>query len=213
MNKKKQDLTREEKLELENQALDALLQYGVKFTIPLRLQPVSAPRLIQFWNRHFSTHAIRWRDRRIPKDWNVTIVGVKDIDTDEDVPTYMRNFHLKPLYLGTIDMIQKIKLDIDFDEKRISENASVESEKLLNNIPTMAKIVAVALLNCSDAADPLNDKVPELQRFMMSHLTVGRLQKLSLIIDQMRNKAGFVNSIRLIFQQEDLTAPKADRIE
>lgn len=207
------DLTRDEKIELENQAIESLLQYGVKFSVPLKIKPRGIPKLIELWNRLFPSLECHWKDRRIPQEWDVEKIDVLDIYTNKKIPSYMRVFTIKPLYLGTIDMIQKIKLDISFDEKKIQENTSVESEKLMDNISTMAKMVSVAVLNCSEVSVRGSREVLQLQKFFMNHLTVNRLQKLSLIVDQMRNKAGFISSIRLMLKQETQTAPKADRVE
>mgnify|MGYP000208280783 CR=1 FL=1 len=38
------DLTKEERLELEEKAIEALLQLGVKFSVPLKIYPVKPPK-------------------------------------------------------------------------------------------------------------------------------------------------------------------------
>lgn len=35
------ELTREERLDIEEQAIQALLQHGVKFSVPLKIEPVN----------------------------------------------------------------------------------------------------------------------------------------------------------------------------
>ena len=67
LDQEKKELTKEERLELENQAIETLLQYGAKFSVPLKIFPRTAPKLIQWWNKHFPKLAIRWTDKRVPK--------------------------------------------------------------------------------------------------------------------------------------------------
>ena len=56
--------------------------------------------------------------------------------------------------------------------------------------------------------------VKELSQFFMEHLTVARLQKLTAIISQMMNPAGFISSIRLIREVGTTKPnPEAERIE
>lgn len=212
-NKELSELSREERLDIEEQAIQALLQYGVKFSVPLKIEPVAIPKRILWWNRHFPKFAKSWRDKRIPEDWNVEIVEIPDIILGRTKEVYMRHFHVKPLYLGTIDFIRMLSIEMEYNEQSIQENPAVESENLGKYTSLMAKIVAVATLNCCEISDPLYKEVKSLQKFFKNHLTVMRLQKLCLTINQMSNKAGFTSSIRLILQVETETKPKADRIE
>lgn len=48
-----QELTREERLEIEEKAIQALIDMGVKFNVPLKINPVNQPKRIAWWNRHF----------------------------------------------------------------------------------------------------------------------------------------------------------------
>jgi hypothetical protein len=213
LDQEKKELTKEERLELENQAIETLLQYGAKFSVPLKIFPRTAPKLIQWWNKHFPKLAIRWTDKRVPKKWLVEKEDVSDLMTGTTTELYMRRFHIRPLYLGTIDMIRSLELEIEFNEDAIQKNPSQESEKLFKYNKLMAKIVAVATLNISDVADPLNNEVKDLAKFFYTHLTSARLQRLCMIIDQLKNRGGFTNSIRLILQVPATTIPKADRVE
>jgi hypothetical protein len=208
-----QELTKEQKLELEEKAIETLLQYGAKFNVPLKIYPKSAPKRIQWWNKHFPKLAIRWKDSRVDPNWNVDIETVTDISTGGNKDVYMRHFVIRPLYLGTIDFIRALELEIKFDENAIQKEPVAQSEKLFKYTKTMAKIVAVAILNVCDITDPYNDDVPDLQKFLYTHLTCARLQKLCMIIDQLKDRASFTNSIRLILQVEVMTTPKADRVE
>ena len=213
LDQEKKELTKEERMELENQAIETLLQYGAKFSVPLKILPRTAPKLIQWWNKHFPKLSIKWIDKRVPKKWFVEKEDVSDLMTGTTTELYMRRFHIRPLYLGTIDMLRSLELEIKFDEDAIQKNPAQESEKLFKYNKLMAKIVAVATLNISDVADPLNKEVKDLTKFFYTHLTNARLQRLCMIIDQLKNRGGFTNSIRLMLQVEATTMPKADRVE
>ena len=213
LDQEKKELTKEERLELENQAIETFLQYGAKFTVPLKIFRRAAPNCTKGRNKHFPKLAIRWTDKRVPKKWLVEKEDVSDLMTGTTTELYMRRFHIRPLYLGTIDMIRSLELEIEFNEDAIQKNPSQESEKLFKYNKLMAKIVAVATLNISDVADPLNNEVKDLAKFFYTHLTSARLQRLCMIIDQLKNRGGFTNSIRLILQVPATTIPKADRVE
>ena len=208
------DLTREERLEMEEKAIQALIQYGVKFSVPLKIKPKKAPKRIQLWNKHFPKYPKYWRDKRIPADWDVEISDVLDLSSDTSTEVYMRHFHIKPLYLGTIDYIRMLSIEMEYNEENIQEMPLQESSKMMKYTPLMAKIVAVATLNCCSITDPLHKDVKTLAKFYREHLTAGRLFSLCQVINQMSNRAGFINSIRLILQVDTTTTkPKADRIE
>ena len=72
------DLTREEQLEIEEKAIQALLDMGAKFSVPLKINPVNPPKRIVWWNKHFPNHVKVWRDRRLPKGWDVSLSEVPD---------------------------------------------------------------------------------------------------------------------------------------
>lgn len=206
------ELTREERLDIEEQAIQALLQHGVKFSVPLKIEPVKPPKWILLWNKYFPSRVKVWRDKRIPKDWNVEVMEIADINLGKTRDVYMRNFHIKPLYLGTIDALRRLYLEIEYNEDAIQEQPAAESKKLFKYTSLMAEIAAVATLNSGVIADPLDKQTKGLKQFFMEHLTVARLQKMAGVINQMRNPAGFTASIRLI-QEVGTTKPRADRIE
>lgn len=207
------NLSKEERLELEEQAIQALLQYGVKFSVPLKFEPRKAPKRILLWNKYFPKWAKAWRDERIPTDWNVETVEIADINLGQTKEVYMRNFHIKPLYLGTIDFIRMLSIEIEYNEAELQENPMQESGKMMKYIPLMSKIIAVAALNCCEITDPMYKETKPLAKFFRNHLTGMRLQKLCQIISQMSDKGGFTNSIRLIQQVEATTQPRASRVE
>ena len=209
------ELTREERLNVEEKAIQALLDMGCKFSVPLHINPVNPPKYIGWWNTHFPNHVKVWRDKRIPKGWNVTIEDVPDADKGVMKRVYVRNFNVKPLYLGTIDYLRKLYIGIEYDEEKIQDQPIQETKKLFKYIPLMAEIAAVAVINNPTIADPLNKEVAELKKFFMEHLTVPRLKRLADVISQMMNAGGFTSSIRSIREigTTKPTQPRADRIE
>ena len=202
------DLTREEQLEIEEKAIQALLDMGAKFSVPLKINPVNPPKRIVWWNKHFPNHVKVWRDRRLPKGWDVSLSEVPDANLGKLGKVYMRNFHIKPLYLGTIDALRKLYIQIEYDEQAIQDQPIQESKKLFKYIPVMAEIAAVAVLNNPTIANPLSKEVKELKAFFIEHLTVAKLQRLAAIISQMMNAGGFTSSIRSIREIGVNTKPK-----
>lgn len=209
------EFTREEKLELEEKALEALLQMGVKFSVPLKIAPKKQKRWILRWNLKHPDRLIIRRDRRIPKGWDVSVVSVPDDQNLEGMKdVYMRNFHIKPLYLGTINMIRQLIISIEYNEDVIQDKPIEESDRLMQYIPLMAKVAAIAIINDHKLTERKTRKeVEELQDFLESHLTVNRLQKLCSVISQMSNRSGFTNSIRSMLQVEAPTKPRTNRVE
>lgn len=208
------ELTREQQLELEEKAIQALLQMGVKFNVPLKIEPAKPSKWFNLKKRLFPKRTKIWRDKRIPKAWDVELTEIPDIETGAMKEVYMRQFHVKPLYLGTIDRLRQLYIEIDYNEDTIQEKPTEESKRLFKYVGLMAKIAAVAVVNDPTVADTKSHEVKELTQFFLSHLTVGRLQKLTQVIAQMLNPAGFTSSIRLI-REVGTTRPKTEneRIE
>lgn len=202
-----EELTREQQLELEEKAINALIEMGVKFSVPLKINPVNPPKRILWWNKHFPNHVKVWRDKRIPKDWNVSVESLPDPELGKMKDVYVRNFVIKPLYLGTIDCLRKLYLQIEFDEELIQDQPIQETKKLFKYIPLVAKIAAVAVLNNPTVADTDSKEVKALSKFFVEHLNVTRLKRLADVISQMMNAGGFTSSIRSI-REIGTTKPK-----
>jgi hypothetical protein len=202
-----EELTREQQLELEEKAINALIEMGVKFSVPLKINPVNPPKRILWWNKHFPNHVKVWRDKRIPKDWNVSVESLPDPELGRMKDVYVRNFVIKPLYLGTIDCLRKLYLQIEFDEELIQDQPIQETKKLFKYIPLVAKIAAVAVLNNPTVADTDSKEVKALSKFFVEHLNVSRLKRLADVISQMMNAGGFTSSIRSI-REIGTTKPK-----
>lgn len=192
------ELTREERLEIEERAIQALIDMGVKFSVPLKITPGKPPKRILWWNKHFPGRTVIWRDKQIPKDWNVTTDEIPDANLGKLQTIYQRHFIIKPLFLGTIDYLRKLYLNIEYDEQTIQEQPIQESKKLFKYIPLVAEIAAVAVINDPCIKDPNDKRVKELKQFFIENLSVKRLEKLCLVISQMMNAGGFTSSIRSI---------------
>lgn len=213
-NQEQEELTREQRLELEEKALQALLNMGCKFSVPLKIYPVKPSKWFNLRKRIFPKCNKVWHDKRIPKYWDVSIVEVPDVESERMKEVYMRHFSIKPLYLGTIDRLRQMYIGIEYDEKTIQEQPIQESKRLFKYTRQMAEIAAVAVINNPCVADKGDKSVKELTKFFMEHLTVARLQKLTAIISQMMNPAGFISSIRLIREVGTTKPnPEAQRIE
>lgn len=212
MESEERELTREERLEIEEQAIQALLQYGVKFSVPLKIVFKKPTKAVQLLNKLFPSKTSIQKGKRIPKEWNVEITEIPDVNLGVNRSVFMRHFHIKPLYLGTIDTLRKKYLEIEFNEDAIQDNPVSESKELFKYIPLMAEIAAIATINSGEIVDPLNKETKALKQFFIEHLTVDRLQKLTGVISQMMNPAGFTNSIRSI-REVGTTKPRANRVE
>lgn len=204
------ELTREQKLEIEEKAIMALIEMGAKFSVSLNIYPVNPPKWVRMWNRLFPNNLKVWRDRRIPKAWDVSTIEIPDANMGSLRKIYVRNFHIKPLYLGTIDAIRRLYIEIEYNEEAIQNEPIQESEKLFRYVSVMAEIAAVAVLNESSISDPLSRSVKELKDFFIDNLTVDRLQKMTSVISQMMNPGGFTSSIRLI-KEMGITQPKPNK--
>lgn len=187
---------------------------GAKFTVPLKINPVKPSKWFNLKKRLFPKRNVVWRDKQIPKDWDVTLTEIPDVDTGTMKEVYVRNFHIKPLYLGTIDRLRQLYMLMEYNEDVVQAQPIQESKRLFKYIPQMAEIAAVAVINDPIVADLKNKSVRDLKQFFMEHLTVARLQKLAEVINQMMNPAGFTSSIRLI-REMGTTRPKTEneRIE
>lgn len=213
-NQEQKELTREQRLEIEENALQALLNMGCKFSVPLKIYPVKPSKWFNIRKRLFPKCTKVWHDKRIPKGWDVSIEEIPDVETERMKEVYMRHFKVKPLYLGTIDRLRQMYIGIEYDEKTIQEQPIQESKRLFKYIKQMAEIAAVAVINNPSVANKEDKAVKKLSKFFMEHLTVARLQKLTAIISQMMNPAGFTSSIRLIREVGTTKPnPKAERIE
>ncbi|MGV8135920.1 MAG: hypothetical protein AB2L20_11955 [Mangrovibacterium sp.] len=201
------ELTEDQKKEIEIKAIEALLQTGFEFEIPLKIKPKNPSRLALVWCKILHR---QWRDKRIPKDWDVSTTVTQNLRTGEDVTIYVRNIVIPPLFLGTIDAIRKLRIGIEFDEKRVQEAPIAESNRLYQYIPEMAEICAVATLNKGVSTENernIKTKTKELKLFYLNHLTSSNLFKLANVVNQMSDPANFTASIRSIQETPSPTKP------
>lgn len=208
MEEQNKDLTREQRLEIEEKAIQALIEMGVKFSVPLKIKPKSPPKWVLLWNRLFPNHTRVWRDGRLPKDWEISVEELPDATLRKTVKTYTRDFVIKPLYLGTIDYLRRLYIQIEYDEQKIQDEPIQESKRLFKYIHLMAEIASVAVINDPSLTNPNNKELKTLKAFFVNHLTVQRLEKLCAVISQMMDARGFTSSIRFI-KEVGTTKPKA----
>ena len=207
----KNELSREEKLQLEQQAIHALLDLGAKFSVQLKEKPQQVNSFVAFYNKSIKKKPLTIKKHKFPKDWDVTIEEKPHANISKMEKVYMRNFYIQPLYLGTIDYLRKLYISIEFEEGKFNESPLSESKKYFKYIGLMAEIAAVAVINNSSLKKETK-QIRELKQFFIEHLTVPTLQRLVNIINQMMNPGGFTNSIRLI-SEIGVTQPKANLIE
>lgn len=121
-----------------------------------------------------------------------------------------RTFHIKQLYLGTMDLVSETFAKMEIDEVKISEDPIAEGRRLEHLYAReMARIVALAVLNGKW-------KIRFFARFYTSYflwrINPTKLYQLAMIINTLSNTPDFVNSIRLLSIVRT-APPKADRIE
>lgn len=192
---------------MEQRAIETLLHMGAKLNVPLKIGPRKMPRFYRWWNRHFPNRAKIWRDKRIPKGWDVTIESQMDQTTQKLESVYVRHFHIKPLYLGTIDALRRLYLTIAYNEEAFDKAPWRESQQYFRYIDTVCEIAAIAVLNSCEVTNTAGKEVRSLKIFFKEHLTVARLRRLAEVISQMMNPVGFTASIRLI-REIGTTQPK-----
>ncbi|MCZ2480005.1 hypothetical protein [Aquirufa nivalisilvae] len=110
-----------------------------------------------------------------------------------------RTWVINQPFLGTLDYLSSIFIQMDFSEERIKENALNESKRLAAiNTFRCAKIIAIAILN-----DKIRIKLFSniLARYFLWRITPSKLFQLALMINTMSNVADFTNSIRLMSVQ------------
>lgn len=112
-------------------------------------------------------------------------------------------FHIKEPYLYTLDRLSDISIQMGFDEELLQKNIGSETKLLTKRAAKLAaKYTAYAILQ-----KRINISI--LGRFLtiwLYHkLKPSILLNLTLIITQISNMAGFINSIRLIEVQRKAT--------
>lgn len=124
-------------------------------------------------------------------------------------------FTIRQLYLGTIDYLSDLYLQIDIDEERIKEDPQKEARRLSGQYAKlMARVVAIALLN-SYLGIKLFSRI--LSSYLLWKINPQRLFELTIAIKTLSNPADFIASIRSLslvrttIPREE--QPETDRIE
>lgn len=202
-------LSRRKRLEIEQQAIDALLNMGVRFRVPIKLE---IPKPKKRFGR-IVPYEIK-KDKRIPAKWEVTIEEIPDVESNSMKKVYMRHFQIKPLVLGAIDRIRSIYINIEYDIEKLENDPINESQRLFNYIDDMTEIVAVAIYNDREhSVDLNNQEVKELADFIKWNVTSKQLLKIVTIINQLIDPQNFTLSIRLLQGIQSSTAKLKDNPE
>jgi hypothetical protein len=106
-----------------------------------------------------------------------------------------RKFIIRQPYLGTLDLLSREFLQIEFDEQKLQADGLSESKKLASKASkVLANILAISVLSSSWKIWLF---LPLLSKYFLWRVTPSKMLELSLIINYMMNLEGFINSIRL----------------
>lgn len=121
-----------------------------------------------------------------------------------------RKWIISQPYLGTMDHLTDLFLQMNFDEELIRIDPMQEGRQLAyKNSRIMAKVVAISVLNSYWGIKLFSGL---LARYFAWKITPSKLFQLAMIINTITNVGDFTNSIRLLSLVRT-TAPKADLIE
>lgn len=129
-----------------------------------------------------------------------------------------KTFIIRQSFLSTLYKLSSLFLSIPVDEEKLSSEGWLEESKsMYQYAPTLAKIVAVAIINRGMSAYPgsirwaiTRLRIWWLSKYIMNNITPDVLANASnLIIYKMNNLVDFMISIRLMSGVR-ITAPKKD---
>lgn len=107
-----------------------------------------------------------------------------------------RSYTISQSYLGTLLEISRLSLTLDYDERKLSEQAIQESKQLaVKHCRTVAAIAAIAILNSKWRIRFFRRS---LARYLLWGMTPESLLNLALVVMKMNNIPDFINSIRLM---------------
>jgi hypothetical protein len=121
-----------------------------------------------------------------------------------------REWVIKQPYLGTLDHISSVSINMKIDESLIQENPLLESKIIaLENAKHASKVVAIAVINNYNGIKLFSGL---LARYFMWRLTPSKLLQIALLIQSISNFSDFTNSIRLMTASRT-TKPREDLVE
>lgn len=107
-----------------------------------------------------------------------------------------RTFEIKQPFLGTLDAMSRVSIDLAISEEAIDANPLQESKRLSSqNARKCARIIAMAILN---GYWRIKLFAPFLATYLFWRLTPEKLIQLTLMINRISNLGDFINSIRLM---------------
>ena len=117
-----------------------------------------------------------------------------------------RGFTIYQPYLGTLDLLSREFLKIEFDEEKLQTDGLSESKRLGSKAAkVLADILAIAVLS-----DKWKIRLfkKALSSYFLWRVTPSKMLELSMIINIMMNLEGFINSIRLNAIHKTANPPK-----
>jgi len=129
----------------------------------------------------------------------LTEAAVSDAVTEKPIKMICagKEFLIHPPTLGKMQILSKLYLELDIDEKNLEEEPHLEAMRICEaNTDTVSKIMAVAVHN--DKNDLLDDnKINETAEFFKWNSNPADFGKAILSILTQVNYVNFMNSIRL----------------
>lgn len=123
-------------------------------------------------------------------------------------------FTIRQLFLGTIDHLSDLYLQIDIDEEKIKEDPQKEARRLAGkHAKLMARVVAIALLNSYFGIKFFSGI---LSYYLLWKINPQRLFELTIAVKTLSNTGDFIASIRSLSLVRTTTPreePETDRIE
>ena len=123
-----------------------------------------------------------------------------------------RTFTITQSYLGTLDYLYDLYLQIDIDDNKIKKDGILEARKLFRHASKMAKIVAYAVINSGDKSWLTKIRLALLQRLFLKSIHPKKLHEICYVINVLNNASDFTHSIRLMSVAQT-TAIKANLVE
>lgn len=119
-----------------------------------------------------------------------------------------RTFTIEQPYLGTLDVLSRVFLSIEFEESMLAENALAEAKRITaESARKCALAVAIAVLN---SKWKIRLFAPLMANYFLWRIQPSKLIRLAIYINQINNLGDFISSIRLMSATRT-TAPR--RIE
>lgn len=209
----KKNLSEEEKAQLEESAIDLLLQYGVSFGIPLLKEEIDALRpqkslLNKLLHRKPKTG--------LPPELDIKSLKIPNPkNPEEQIDYYEAEVNIRPLRLATICAIRRIRLQIEQKDPKFRKKLETEDVydwSVYDHEEQILTALALATIN-SDDMRKYAKEVECWRMFYHRHLTNPRYAKLVQVVMAMTDTKSFRISTRLILGLGTTAPREANRVE